>query len=334
MVWVATHPALRAWSPTRPPSACGRGRQGARERGQAHRRHGRGAGRRPGRQRPQEPADDVRRAVLEVVEGRDVAGVRHLDERRVRERGRHVLGVGHRRRLVELSVQDEHGHRRPRPASGERRRPELGARPVEAAPHELALDNGPEPDALRERREDVRRQVPDGGREGPPARGGRVALRPDRRVIVARHGQVVAGRVRARAASREVERRVLGRQPEHRRAIPAAEGGQRAGEVAKDGVRVGRVVDQLAELDRPQPHMPAHAVGVRPGSDDRVPREPPASPRIDPRIPGHRPARWHTARQAARSAVDDSRSKGSNELSKAASTTTARVRPGWRTANT
>ena len=59
-----------------------------------------------------------------------------------------------------------------------------------------------------------------------------------------------------------------------------------------------------------------------------------ASDPIDPRMFGHWPARAHTARQAARSATDDSRSNGSNELSKAASTTTARVLFGCRTANT
>ena len=166
-------------------------------------------------------------------------------------------------------------------------------------------------------------------------RAGGSAFDHDRRIVMAGDRQVVAHRVGAGASPRKVERHVLGGQAEHRRPVAVAERHERARQVAEDGVGVGRVVDQVAELDRPEPDVPAHAVGVRPGPGDRVRGEPACQRPDRPQdVRALRP-RGRTPRARPRAARPTTpRSNGSNELSKAASTTTARVLFGCRTANT
>ena len=243
----------------------GRGAERAREGRHVHRRHGRRAGGRPGRERAQEPADDARRAVLEVVEGRDVAGVRHLDERRVREAVAtccaSATGVDWSNSPFRTSTGID--GRAPPPGNGggpirgcgQSRQPRTSSRSTTVR-SQTRFENGA--NTFGERCRMAFARVARRGRAGRPS------TRPSDS-----HGRRPPGSrppSRSWGFPRKVERHVLGGQAEHRRPVAVAERHERARQVAEDGVGVGRVVHQVAEFDRPEPDVPPHAVGVRPAS--------------------------------------------------------------------
>ena len=92
---------------------------------------------------------------------------------------------------------------------------------------------------------------------------------PDRRVVVAGNGVVVAHRV-ARVSAVHVLGYVLGGEAQQRRPVAGPVGDQRRRQVAEERVGVGRVEHQLHELRRSQADVDAVPVGVEADTDQRV----------------------------------------------------------------